>query len=657
MTALKVRLLCLLFSFAGAAYSLEFATPSAASLTLTPDQPGRSTLSGRMTVTLENPTAQVQRVRFEYVLDTPSRVVPLTTRATCPAAFALITPRSLPLTVPANGTSTLTFTVCAPQSTRTQNLSGRLIARTSDAAAESVVQPLMISAPGSEVATTTKGAITPSAVTLNVTRFFLESPGLTGATTTLAWHGSAPPKATSVRLSSASGGSLVATLTPQSNALQLAVSDIPAAGKYSGPVALDPSDEKSEKVDVTVLVQHFVLWPLLVMLAGWLIAFSVLRSRELDRPRLELLRRIDEGAERHEAERDAWSTPAFRERLGVRDASVLYDHRSDLNTVARDAPGLQDNALLPWRQRLRVSVNDATSAADLDVERRRVDAYTQVLALWLPLQHLYGLTADVLQTARATTATLLPTLSDDVARFVFPPLGDVTPPTVDVREDPTALQTYKNALEARRQALVVFQAALDTLAAAHTHVAKLSVSERSDAQPTEKFLDEFAGKASVDDLRKALQGFVAHIAKFGRSEPSKGTFGNEFVRSLAANSSKSSAILAVPEVIKAQSERWAAPTGSAALRALIRRRDGFDLTLTVSIAATAGFVALYSKGTFGSVYDYLTAFALGASGPLLGKGVDLTPILPWRWGVTAGTKSDDTTKKANAPAAETPSPS
>lgn len=83
-------------------------------------------------------------------------------------------------------------------------------------------------------------------------------------------------------LSSGEGGQLVAALKPpptgttsetRGQPATVRISGIARAGEYTGMLSLNPTDEKAAALDVTVKARHVLVWPLLFVYIGALIAW------------------------------------------------------------------------------------------------------------------------------------------------------------------------------------------------------------------------------------------------------------------------------------------------------------------------------------------------------------------------------------------------
>lgn len=75
--------------------------------------------------------------------------------------------------------------------------------------------------------------------------------------------------------------------------IPLLIIDLSLAGKYEGPLLLDPADPKtSDKVDLTVQIKDWWAWPLLFILVGVVVSYSIAKVREEWRPKRDLSGRI-----------------------------------------------------------------------------------------------------------------------------------------------------------------------------------------------------------------------------------------------------------------------------------------------------------------------------------------------------------------------------
>jgi hypothetical protein len=130
---------------------------------------------------------------------------------------------------------------------------------------------------------------------------------LIGERVTIATSGTMPPSASTL-LSGDGGGSTKVTLTVNdASTSHLSASNVRRPGKYEGDLVLDPDATKPVSLSVTVHARDFILWPLLVLLLGVAVAWFGLRRWEEYRSRLlaerELKRAVDPYLEARAPER------------------------------------------------------------------------------------------------------------------------------------------------------------------------------------------------------------------------------------------------------------------------------------------------------------------------------------------------------------------
>lgn len=358
--------------------------------------------------------------------------------------------------------------------------------------------------------------------------------------------------------------------------MDLEVTDVARAGTYAGVLRLDPAAADSPKLKATVHVQDFILWPLLVLVAGALLG-------GLGRRYVELLRE--------------------RNRVRTTLASAVRSYRRAAAGAPASLPPLAGAEIEAER------IDDALRHADAASEvRRAADAATalvQRLARWVQLRNaLTGLQAAVEGVPADPEIEASDAIQDAEAL-----LGDRTPDA----EDADAVAQHVQLLADQRAIVrligetwrehVRLRAVLGT---GEDHPEARAALRHQDPRT---IYTQTPGPGSRDEADVArLLRRLATAARTLRWHAAE-------ARTIFLSATEEDAAGAPGPA----AEPFRVPD-PASLEAEVRTWDYALFAVSVVVVALAYLIPLYIGKAYGSWDDYLTAFAAGFAGTL---------VIPW----------------------------
>jgi hypothetical protein len=392
-------------------------------------------------------------------------------------------------------------------------------------------------------------------------------------------------------------------------ALRIDVDGPSGTGTYTGKLPVDRTAAKAPVADVTVKVQDFFVWALAAILAGAGVAWRFVRWRDRDRPKRVLQAALLQAAEAHAQADERHEHDGCPFTL----ASVFGDPRTWTCPAPSGAP--EAHALYCAIQR----------AADADELN---DVAAQVADIELRGRLLAGVCADATALRKAIEA--FPMDLDPGTPPILPASGALLD-NPDVPGDAAAMQSYQQQLRDQATALREWQLAWKV---SEDTVARLTTLDGEDLRAAEKdaleaadprvlrgvylwpatSLAELRDARALSRLREALSVVWAVQLAHEQAQPFESLSVVDERRAVA--------------LVSRIAGRIEAPPTARSLIDAVRAHDRRDFWGALLATAVAYLVLIYPGGTFGSLWQYVTAFAFGASGQLLVNW----QALPWYGG-------------------------
>ena len=376
--------------------TLSFVGPGTEAQTLLLDKSDAGVRSGQLDVLLTNESDQTITPNMEYVLTGSGRVMEVTSTepATSPSPDDPVRVYLVedPPDIGSFETKKLSFSVSVAAGTRPAVAAGKLVAR---APGQKIKPATMTVNPVLSPPWSWQGAVVePAAITINHTN---RVPRLLASVARWVGVSDDDGKTVTVRgisadtlgsanqgaiLSSSTGGTAKVVLDPKQNPASpatgiLRVEQISGVGKYEGNLLLDPEASNSPKLAVTVNARDFILWPLLTLIAGVLVAWAALWYRETHRPKELLLSRIKEIHKANEQNIPDEEEPAPLYRYD----KLFPEDRSDYQGGWFRCK-VPENS--PWAKRLYCEVIASHSKEEFEDLQKQVNDLAARVDLWRP---------------------------------------------------------------------------------------------------------------------------------------------------------------------------------------------------------------------------------------------------------------------------------
>jgi len=628
--------------------------------------------SGRLDVLLRNESKEEVTLDVEYVLTNSGRVLEVQSEAqsTPPTPEDPVRVNfvgDLP-DIPSLETKKLSFSVSVAEGTQPSAAAGRLVVGAGPG--QNVKPATMVINPVSTPPWRWQGVVVePAAITINhINRRPGFLAGLAGGPDeggrTVTVHGISADTLESANqtatLSSSTGGTARIALDPVSNqdpaspaTGTLRVERIWGVGKYEGNLLLEPEASNSPKLAVTVSARDFLLWPLLTLLAGVLLAWALVWWRDTRRPKNLVLARIKEIHRTNEE-----NTP---DRNGP---DPLYTY-ADLFPKPPDGyPGWWH-----WRQckfvqkprsarELYCNVMASRSKEELEITQKQVNDLASRVDLWRPTYEA----TKTLHLARDAAHREVP----DPKRI---PLLQATKELLQPRERgdlPTTVaeaETLLGKLKELTDALNLFVEGTKLKKEIQPlYVRLLAIEDRLKLDSERRELHESdpdaiyrayllpaTSKAQITE-GNALGRLRAAQYVLQRLKDAYQHQVSESLSRLASVPTPSGMEAAeIPSFLPALADRLRDTRTPESLRASVRVHDWVDFAVAALLASLAYLLALTYLGNFGTGQHYLAAFVAGASGSLAINWA----LLPWArsyiGGGSVGQPSQATTTATTSP--------
>jgi hypothetical protein len=567
---------------------------------------------GETQVQVFNDGTTPQSVSVAYVLSTSGQIISVGATPPTKSDVKVTTTSSLPLLIK-NGTAptVLKLTYTVPPNRPTSELDGVLIVRGASAGFE-VALPVTFQLPQAPV----PNAVSPAKVTINVTQLlpFIRPDLLNGGQvySTVMWNGKGMTDKQSEWLSSDTGGMLKVNIPAMlkdkiktDRPYRISVSNVRAAGTYTGTLNLRPGDEHAPKIEVTTKVQHVFVWPLLTILGGCFMAFQLILRRELLRPRELLLARLVTIRESYRIA--LYNILHVPDPLNQSDLTFIYDDILDLTAGSPTSPAS-----------IADRINHASRQEELTALAGEIDGLEASIAVWETNQrNMVALRSQCLSLKKFIKGAGLTTELRDAPTFrlIGLALKAARPMTAQ------AAGTHSTNLQNARDNIGWWQQGVNTYPKAQQAFQELlqgkKVTIDSTDNPKTILIREFGSASGPSELAEAAQHLKSakdiFIQKLGhrRLTEDHPPMSLNFVEASAKTSKQ-------------------APRTAADILQGVKRSDTFDFGLSFFLAVVGYFITIYSKGTFGAWYEYVAAFLYGGAGTLLVKSASLAPILPWQ---------------------------
>jgi hypothetical protein len=427
---------------------------------------------------------------------------------------------------------------------------------------------------------------------------------LSGTSTRTAARGVATR---STLLTSGSGDTLTLKATPVAGSTDppqatLAVVDVPRSGRYTGQFVIDPTAKEPKATEVTVGVQDSLLWPLLAVLLGALVGGVLVKRYDVHRGGKLLRASLEDAVEPYRDEKrrtNAVPEPLRRPRRFYLDETIPDSGRVYprwRRTRRRDEP------LVPKLYRQTFAIGDNAELASAAVA---IQALVARFGRWQQLNAAYHVLVAQLQTPPDAT----------------PP----APPGTKIRDDcdflldMTAVEpAYDDQAKALAQKLSEQAAVVDVYAAAK---AKLPSAQWAARHPIADPDAIYGNAAPVEartpaDWQTLRYALLRALRLLGHPE---GVAAIE--RECAAPSNKLLEDIIVDQRLGFEPLEPLRRFGRAAvlrfespeqIRRVVRRWDWAVFWLVAVLTALGYLLPFYTGKDYGSVEDYLTAFAAGA---------------------------------------------
>lgn len=623
MVAALLFLLWLAAGAAAQAAEVAVANGFTSVVTLTVPTSAKNRLRGELYVRVYDASGKAQAVPLVYLLSSSGQRLQVLNTITGPGTN--VSRKAGP------GSKTLsdvTLVFDAPEGTAMTDLAG-LLSVADQSLPGSPLLPVTFSM--SEPAVDT---VSPAKVTYSVT---LWAPW--AATNTLGWRWlatlplnsllhinekSAIPKEP-VYLSSDSGDRMGISLhrlqKKNDYTVQAILSEITAAGMYTGEYLFQPGVPTSPKVDITVKVQHLFIYPLAVIALGCLLAWCMLRRRELERPK-ELLRAQIRAIDKK-----------YKTESGEISSMLFYNYDDSfpvgLNPVyPTSSIDIDAESKMRFSEGLYEKVNGAKKTDHINSLALAIANFENCTDEWGKIQEIYaGLSAQKIETLQNLHGILTPQNGGYPIQFAIDNLlkSPSSSPVQVVSTYATSLTDLKENLKDADMKLNYLSRGLDLYMKAQKKYVRvcnsLTLEEKKDLDPRAAFAVGFRNTTNNEDFADAVKNLGRIEA--GLSEKMGG------VQTLIANHGDESE--QQPFMIQAHDPVVFGDARSPeAILKSVSILDNVDLLISLLISILVYFVSIYSKGTFGAWYEYLAAFLTGAAGTFLVKGASLATILPWQ---------------------------
>jgi hypothetical protein len=524
----------------------------------------------------------------------------------------------------------LTFTFAKA---RTEAFAGTLILRISGSPAGQVVTPvaLTVEKPGSRWAKATivpakvtlntsscrpwplhHGCGTPDDVTVQVTGLVAGPPAFAkGATIT------APPS--TVPAQASTGGRADVTLraakeipeTATVATLVVSADHITRRGSYEATLPTDPTAEKAPSVTATVVARDWFLWPLLVLLAGAGAAFLVRIVRDRRRPKNVLEAVVDAAGGRYLAARK--TLPA--------GSACPYEP-----PFPQTRDGWKTDDQLAAGQ-LRAAIKDADTNEALEALGDQVADLAALVDGW---------------SATCAKATALRTAADQIrgrtcANAIVSAADALVAPMAVPPADAAAVTELQNTLDHQCEAIETWTKVDDWITEAQKVFddlePRLSGDDLALLQQNRPDALRTSDLARIDDLSSlesygvlaAVRDRVRVLTALSEAHPRPVAAPSRRRGATGTDSAAAAVPLPVPSLIAAIFHHDRPVPTAEQLRVRTERADLVDFLFSATIATLAFFATIYPGDEFGSVWDYVAAFAAGAGGEL----VINWNLLPW----------------------------
>jgi hypothetical protein len=441
----------------------------------------------------------------------------------------------------------------------------------------------------------------------------------------------------STRLSSDTGGTSSLVLVTQADLPDqeqseveavLRVADISRAGTYAGDLALEPAVEDSPKVTVALKARDFFLWPLITLLGGAGVAWWLIKRRDQGRPKKILLSELGKAFEQY-----------TKARLADPECTYRLNHVFPENGGWRSCEGLSDKS--PKAQTAYCDISKAKTKEQLDEVIAKVRDIQELVALW----------PEVRRSAKELEGALKD-LPEDV------PLRRETMKMLKEKDLPTETKAMKDLLELYRrqtQAVKMWKQGkqladlVSPLYAAllNRNMPEIDKAQLNDNDPDTLRRTYLEPAVSLDDLTKQnviprLRESIYVLMALDRAYPTdvpalaEDSAATEAARA-ASDAARAKADAALKRAVLPSTIRQPSDGAQSLARALltyvspeeiismVRVHDRWDFVVTAGLTMLAYLVTQYVSTSFGSIWQYLTAFLVGATGQLVINWA----LLPW----------------------------
>jgi hypothetical protein len=391
---------------------------------------------------------------------------------------------------------------------------------------------------------------------------------------------------------------LAATAT--STTLSVEPVEIDRRGAYEATIPLDPEQDESPALELKVTVGDHWMWPLLALLAGAGVGYRVVGMRERTRPKRVLQLALTQAQHRHVANAAAVDAKQLVKpyTLGAMFPSGKWDWSVTPRTEAVDLFCRIDEA--PTQEQLDVLADEVT-----DLEKR-ASAWPSVCAKAHALKEATAKLGDRPHAANMRDAS--------TALFEKPA----------VPGDEAAVKAYMKSLDEQVAAIREWLAADALFEEAKRLFTELSYPPRR--HDPARWRPDLAAATSLDDLERCRvvrelcrDVHVLRTLVIQRDPDAR----KEMLGEVAPGAE--AAEVPKPSVsIKAPPPALEGPALTRYLKATIAAADRWALAITFTVAALAYLLTVYSD-TYGSVVQYLTAFAAGAGATFAASW----KLLPW----------------------------
>jgi hypothetical protein len=443
---------------------------------------------------------------------------------------------------------------------------------------------------------------------------------------------SAGEKIATVEAGADTGGHAIVTLvainriggSATSGSARVEINHITRYGSYSATLPVDRADAKAPSLPVKITARDFVAWPLIPLIGGALVFYFLLRYRETKRPKRVLQRALTSAADRYGAAARAIDHPTRAQTVDERALAKPYT----LNKVFPD----RDEWPCP-------SPDDATEAQELFC--KIADASTS--------EDLQGLAALVAFKAAQADTWLVVCEQATALDHSLNPLRAIHPPPAIVAAseklvtgqkpppDAAALAAFEQQLANQTTAVQTLQTAWALYQRAEELFDELNTGSISDedrsgleqhnpAALRDAYLLPPKSLADLDpNVLGVMRETVRWLDAVKLAQPPARTMMLAMARGLPVTIRTGLAGAATAQTTAPSLRRPQPMSTSERLLDEIKSRDVVDFLLSTFLAGLAYFLTIYPNTAFGSVWQYLAAFAAGATGTLAVNW----KLLPW----------------------------